>query len=116
VIDPVVTPQRVDSDAQLRTISAGVNHTCALTAGGTAYCWGANNYGQLGDRSKTGHSRPVAVQGAGALVALFPGGSHTCGRNRAGDVFCWGYNIDGQLGNGGREESTVPIKVQDSPR
>jgi serine/threonine protein kinase/alpha-tubulin suppressor-like RCC1 family protein len=114
--DAVLAPERVDTRAQLQTVAAGLNHTCALTTGGSAYCWGANNYGQLGDRTKVRHARPVAVQGAGALIALFPGASHTCGRNGAGEVFCWGYNIDGQLGSGGREESAVPTKVPDSSR
>jgi alpha-tubulin suppressor-like RCC1 family protein len=116
VSESVMAPQRVETQAALRTIAAGLNHTCALTNGGTAYCWGANNSGQLGDGTKNRHSRPVTVQGAGALVALFPGASHTCGRNGGGEVFCWGFNIDGQLGSGGREDSNVPIKVPDPSR
>ncbi|MEW5916192.1 MAG: protein kinase [Gemmatimonadota bacterium] len=114
--DAVLAPQRVETTAQLRSVAAGLAHTCALTTGNTAYCWGANNYGQLGDGTKNRHARPVAVQGAGALSALFPGASHTCGRSRSGEVFCWGYNIDGQLGSGGRESSDVPVKVQDPSR
>jgi alpha-tubulin suppressor-like RCC1 family protein len=112
VSDAVTAPQKVETNAQFRTIAAGLGHTCALTTGNTAYCWGLNNYGQLGDGTKNRHLRPVAVQGAGALSALFPGASHTCGRSRSGEVFCWGYNIDGQLGSGGRDESAVPVKVQ----
>lgn len=114
--EAVLVPQKVETSAQLRTISAGINHTCALSVGGTAYCWGRNNYGQLGDGTVNSHTRPVAVQGAGALVALFPGASHTCGVNGSSETYCWGYNVDGQLGNGGRENSAVPIKIQDSSR
>lgn len=112
--EAVIAPQRVETSVQLRTIAAGLNHTCALSSGGTAYCWGRNNYGQLGDGTVNTHTKPVAVQGAGALLALFPGASHTCGVNSSSETFCWGYNVDGQLGNGGRENSAVPIKIQES--
>lgn len=44
-------------------ISAGSGHTLALTDAGTAYGWGYNPFGQVGDGSTTSQITPVAVAG-----------------------------------------------------
>jgi alpha-tubulin suppressor-like RCC1 family protein/putative cell wall-binding protein len=44
-------------------VSAGWSSTCATTATGHAYCWGANATGQLGDGTTTNARTPVAVEG-----------------------------------------------------
>lgn len=97
--------------SDVTSIAAGGMHTCAMTAGGSVYCWGANSNGQLGNGSTTDASAPVAVAGlSAAATALTAGYRHTCATSSAG-VQCWGYNVYGQLGDGSTTSASRPVAV-----
>lgn len=85
-------------------ISAGANHTCALTRDGEAYCWGLNLTGELGQALVANECsgfpcsrRPVRVDTSIRFDTLSAGFGHTCGLSD-GTAFCWGRNDRGQLG------------------
>ncbi|MBM4413645.1 MAG: hypothetical protein FJ040_09430 [Chloroflexi bacterium] len=97
-------------------VTAGGRHTCALTNADVAYCWGANNSGQVGDGTTTNRSRPVAVRmpvGVTSFASISSvGGGHTCARTRAGVAYCWGANGAGQLGDGSTTHRPTPVTVR----
>lgn len=103
----------------VESITAGIDHTCAV-ANGAAYCWGADDSGQLGDGNVTYGSfyQPVAVQGLTAGVTAISASSPDPNNDDVncavanGDVYCWGSNAYGQLGDGTTTDSAVPVKVQ----
>lgn len=55
------TPISWSSGERFVSVSAGIFHTCATTAGGQTYCWGLGHEGQLGNGSKGEKSVPTLV-------------------------------------------------------
>ena len=54
-------PVAVEGGLQFAYIKAGELFTCGITSEGAAWCWGDNEYGQLGDGTFTRSSVPVKV-------------------------------------------------------
>lgn len=104
-------PTMVKTDQAFVEIGAGWQHTCARTSSGTAYCWGDNAFGQLGDETLTMRETPVAVAGGLKFASLAVGGYHTCGVLTSGATLCWGRNDVGQLGVGSLGYASAPVPV-----
>ena len=105
--DPAA-PCPVDGHHRFEALSAGFDHTCGITTGGDAFCWGDGRHGALGDGGTAVRMAPVRVRDVPRLVEIHAGGDYTCGRTDEGDVYCWGksYPVPGQP-----KISAVPAKV-----
>src|SRR5438067_3299095 len=110
---PRTVPAPISAGAQrFVQVVLGGAYSCALASDGTAYCWGANDRGQLGVGDIGDRHVPTAVAGDLHFAALAAGSQHTCGVAVDGAVWCWGSNARGQLGVGTRSGATTPQRVR----
>jgi alpha-tubulin suppressor-like RCC1 family protein len=75
-------------------VSAGEQHTCALSTRGNIFCWGENSLSQAGGTS--GRS-PHQVISKSLYKQVAAGREHSCAVTIDGEVECWGENRHKQI-------------------
>ncbi|HEY6927955.1 MAG TPA: hypothetical protein VI653_31045, partial [Steroidobacteraceae bacterium] len=120
-------PVPVAGNHTFSSLSLGFYHACGLTTApdvvGQVWCWGLDDFGQLGDGNDgTGTDEgqggpfsdvPVQVIGGHVFASVSVGGSHSCALDDHNQAWCWGWNRMGQLGNGNpaQDRSSQPVPV-----
>ena len=100
------------SDGNVTQLEVGWSSSCAAVQGGSLYCWGRNNVGQLGIGTTEDSNVPVEVTALGSGVRAFSSGyRNVCAIDAEGALYCWGSNFYGALGDGSEEDSSTPVRV-----
>jgi alpha-tubulin suppressor-like RCC1 family protein len=102
-----LTPVAVPGLSGVTKVAVGYQHSCALTGAGGVKCWGASEYGLLGNGINNDPERgrpPGDVIGltsgvASVVVARDSVYDHTCAVMTNGTVRCWGFDEWGQTGD-----------------
>ena len=91
-------------------VTTGLYHACGVTVDDELYCWGDNEYGQLGTGDETSSAVPVKIGTGWSQVSA--GGDHTCGTKLDGTGHCWGLNDFHQVSPGTEYQYATPQKVK----
>ena len=97
--------------ADVAQTAAADQSSCAVLTSGILQCWGANNFGQLGDGTTTNQLTPQVVPNLDSVVKAAIT-RHTCALQANGSLSCWGYNWYGQVGDGSRKNNKLsPVEI-----
>ena len=108
--EPVKVMENVSSAAA----SPYSYHRAALTENRDLYCWGYNNYGQVGN-GEINQQQHTPVKVMENVLSVSVGSSHTAAITENGSLYCWGDNQHRQIGNGSEEDTQAePVKVMEN--
>jgi alpha-tubulin suppressor-like RCC1 family protein len=99
------------SALNFRMVATGGWHTCGVASDNRAYCWGFNEFGQLGVGHRLDRSRPAPVDRPLLFLQVDGGYYHSCGVTTDNLAYCWGDSEFGQLGFGGFRKRVRPVPV-----
>lgn len=102
-----LTPTEISGGGTWKYIIASANSdysafACGIKTDGSAWCWGSNGSGQLGNNTTTMQTTPTAIAGSGVTSwsMIDVSYSHACGTYSGGKALCWGSNSNGEIGDG----------------
>ncbi|MBI4945910.1 MAG: T9SS type A sorting domain-containing protein [Bacteroidetes bacterium] len=104
-------PVQAMISCDVKSVSAGDDHSIALKTDETVWTWGLNDRGQLGDGTTANKKIPVQVSGLTGVLAIAGGWNHSIAVKTDGSVWPWGWNTNGQLGDGTTTQSLTPVQV-----
>jgi len=110
-------PKKIEAFAGQRVVavSAGDDHSLALTADGAVWSWGSGGDGKLGHGDEQTQLLPKKVEAFAdqRVIAASAGFTHSIALTADGAVFTWGKGEDGCLGHGeDLSNQLLPKKVE----
>ena len=98
---------------EAQAIAASASHSCAVY-NDAAWCWGNNDFGQLGYGRLSGNEPISAVVRDldSGVTAISIGDFNSCAIQDAA-AKCWGLGVNGQLGDDKGMNSSTPVQVQE---
>lgn len=112
-LDYGTTPRQLGTATDWQQISVATSTMVGLRAGGTAYTWGSNDLGELGQPPGPAVDQPIPLAGTiTGWTQIGAGSTHGCGL-AGGRAYCWGDRDEGQLGDGTASARYVPTKIGD---
>ena len=97
---------------EFRYLTVGDYHACAISKTGSAFCWGSNEYGQLGNGDTESSSTPIEVfSDVDSWTTISAGAQHTCGTKNGLEGWCWGSNVYQEVNASPEERVLSPSKV-----
>jgi alpha-tubulin suppressor-like RCC1 family protein len=92
-------------------VAGGSGHSLGIRTNGTAWAWGSNSQGRLGDGTTTNQSSPVSVVGGFTDWCDVSASGHSLGIRANGTAWAWGFNGNGRLGDGTTIGRSSPVSV-----
>jgi len=93
-------------------VSAGYFHSLGVRTNGTAWAWGFNQCGQLGDNTVVSRLSPVSVVGGFCDWSQISGGLyHSLAVRTNGTAWAWGLGTCGRLGDNSTVAKSSPVSV-----
>lgn len=109
---PVLVPNTGWNALRFVQLNAYGNHTCGITTDAKAYCWGNNNWSQLGGNLAASQSyQPVLVSPTITFRQVSAGADHSCGVSTDNRAYCWGHNDWRQFASTTPGSSATPVPV-----
>ena len=130
----ITPPDSASRGIRFNQVSASIDDrypsygfSLAVGSDGNAYAWGNNQFGQLGDGTRTQRTTPVIVKTPDrntypdlpqdfTYVQVSAGYRHSLALGSDGNAYSWGYNGYGQLGEGTGTERHAPVRVRTPDR
>ncbi|MEP7051335.1 MAG: hypothetical protein ABJB12_13330, partial [Pseudomonadota bacterium] len=110
VVGFIAQPTGLSSVAEL---AVGYSHACARKNDGTVWCWGSNDFGELGNGTTTASATtPVRVTGITGATHIAAGNGNTCAMVAPNnDLMCWGGDYLGSFMDGLNDSRLTPLSV-----
>lgn len=118
VSDPTGMLYGANMSGRWSSLSGGGDFSCGIDTAGSAFCWGGNSSGELGNGTED-YTVDDSVPGillagdnsAGTWTFIDGGWNFNCGLGVNGAAYCWGKGSDGQLGTGSTADDSLPAAV-----
>lgn len=114
-----LTPTEVDNSEALQGITlagfavADAGSMCAYSNEFEFFCWGLDDYYQLGDDDTDNEPSPVYATTMNDLDSLIVeiGWEGNCLITKSYELYCWGQGSSGRIGDGSNNDSSTPVLI-----